>query len=43
MSLRARRKGGGADIRYSDLLSEGIVTKFLSAYAARDESTWPVR
>ena len=43
VSLWARRKGGAADIRYSDLLSEGIVTKLLSAYAARDQSTWPVR
>lgn len=42
MSLWARRKNG-ADIRYSDLLSEGIVTKLISAYDARDQSTWPVR
>ena len=42
MSLWARRKYG-ADIRYSDLLSNGIVTKLLSAYSGRDQSQWPVR
>ena len=33
----------GDEIHYTELLCEGIVTKWLSGYQRTDESQWPVR